>query len=41
LIAVVQQQAASNGESLEAVTWVYVSRDGGRHWRYDDQLGAG
>jgi len=37
---VVQQQAASNSQSLKAVNWVYVSRDGGRHWGYDDQLGA-
>ena len=40
LIAVVQQEAAANSQSLKAVTWVYISRDGGRHWRYDDELGA-
>ena len=40
LVAVVQQQAPTTSESLKSVTWVYVSRDGGRHWRYNDQLGA-
>jgi hypothetical protein len=40
LIAVVQQQAASNTQSLKAVDWVYVSRDGGRHWHHNDKLGA-
>jgi hypothetical protein len=34
LVAVVQQQASATSESLRSVTWVYVSRDGGRHWRY-------
>jgi hypothetical protein len=38
LIAIVQQQTTNQG--LKAVTWVYVSSDGGRHWRYNDQLGA-
>jgi hypothetical protein len=32
------QSAAGSGTS--AVTSVYVSRDGGRHWRYDARLGA-
>lgn len=41
LDAVVQQQAASNTESLKAVNWVYVSKDGGRHWRFDNQLRPG
>jgi hypothetical protein len=40
LVAVVQQPAANGSQSLKAVNWVYVSRDGGRHWSYDDQLGA-
>jgi hypothetical protein len=40
LIAVVQQQATTNSQSLKSVNWIYVSRDGGRHWRYDDLLGA-
>jgi phage baseplate assembly protein gpV len=38
LIAIVQQQTTNQG--LKAVTQVYVSKDGGRHWRYNDQLGA-
>lgn len=41
LIAVVQQQASPDTESSTAVTWVYASTDGGRVWRYNDQLGAG
>ena len=40
LVAVVQQQASSTGQSLRSLTWVYVSSDGGRRWRYDDRLGA-
>lgn len=32
LVAYVEQQTASEGE--QGVTWQYVSRDGGRHWRY-------
>ncbi len=38
LIAIVQQQTTHQG--LKAVTQVYVSKDGGRHWRYNNQLGA-
>jgi hypothetical protein len=40
LIAYVQQ-SASNSSSNPAVTWQYVSRDGGRHWRYSSALGGG
>jgi hypothetical protein len=39
LIAVVQQTPSGNG-SMVANTWVYVSTDGGRLWRYDDRLDA-
>ena len=39
LIAVVQQTPSGNG-SVVADTWVYVSSDGGRVWRYDDLLDA-
>jgi photosystem II stability/assembly factor-like uncharacterized protein len=38
LIAIVQGSATSSGRS--AVTWVYVSTDGGRHWKYNNRLGA-
>ncbi len=38
LIAIVQQQKTNQG--LKAVTQVYVSKDGGRHWLYNDELGA-
>ncbi len=31
---------ASTGSSSAAVTWVYVSTDGGRQWHYNDSLGA-
>jgi hypothetical protein len=40
LIAYVQQ-SISNSSSNPAVTWQYVSRDGGRHWRYSSALGGG
>ena len=40
LIAYVQQPV-SNSSSNPAVTWQYVSRDGGRHWRYSSALGGG
>jgi hypothetical protein len=33
------QQPLTNGTS-EAVTWVYVSKDGGRQWHFDNSLGA-
>lgn len=33
-------QAAANSSGSQAVTWVYVSRDGGHHWHYDAQEGA-
>jgi photosystem II stability/assembly factor-like uncharacterized protein len=39
LLAYVQQQLENNTDS--AVTWQYVSRDGGRHWRYSRALGGG
>lgn len=39
LIAYVQQ-SASNSSPSPAVTWQYVSRDGGRHWRYSSALGG-
>jgi hypothetical protein len=29
---------ASSESSPVAVTWVYVSSDGGRHWQYEDRL---
>ncbi len=29
---------AVSDRSSTAVTWVYVSSDGGRHWRYEDRL---
>jgi hypothetical protein len=38
LYAIVQQQTTSQGAT--AVTWVYTSSDGGRHWEYDDHLGG-
>ena len=38
LIAFAQKAANSSGS--QAVTWVYVSRDGGHHWHYDAQEGA-
>lgn len=38
LIAVVQAQTKSG--STSAVTSVYVSKDGGRHWKYNNRLGA-
>jgi hypothetical protein len=38
LIAVVQASASPSGTTV--VNWVYVSKDGGRHWRYDTKLGA-
>jgi len=37
LIAFVQQQTTERG--TKAVTWTYVSKDG-RHWHYNDNLGA-
>jgi hypothetical protein len=40
LIAYVQQQPDSNSTSLAAVTWQYVSHDGGRHWVYSSRLGG-
>jgi hypothetical protein len=40
LVAVVQQQASSESQSLKSVTWTYVSTDGGRHWRATDLLGG-
>jgi hypothetical protein len=40
LVAVVQHQTSATSQSLTSVSWVYVSRDGGRHWRYDSRLGA-
>jgi hypothetical protein len=37
LVAVAQD---GTGNGLTALTVVYVSRDGGRHWHLDDNLGA-
>jgi len=37
-LTAVSQSTAASGTS--AVTSVYVSADGGRHWRYDSRLGA-
>jgi hypothetical protein len=39
LIAYVQQ-SLNNGSNRPAVTWQYVSRDGGRHWHYSTALGG-
>ena len=39
LVAYVQQQV-SNDRIDPAVTWQYVSRDGGRHWSYSTALGG-
>jgi hypothetical protein len=39
LVASVQQQLSSDNIS-RAVTWQYVSRDGGRHWTYTTALGG-
>lgn len=39
LVAYVQQSVSNSGHP--AVTWQYVSRDGGRHWRYSSALGGG
>jgi hypothetical protein len=39
LIAYVQQ-SVNNGTNSPATTWQYVSRDGGRHWRYSTSLGG-
>jgi hypothetical protein len=38
LIAIVQAPTSSGGTT--AVTSVYVSKDGGRHWKYDNKLAA-
>jgi hypothetical protein len=40
LVAYVQQ-SLSNARANPAVTWQYVSRDGGRHWRYSNALAGG
>ena len=39
LVAYVQQQT-SNSSASHAVTWQYVSSDGGRHWSYSTVLGG-
>ena len=39
LVAYVQQQA-SNDSIARALTWEYVTRDGGRHWSYTRALGG-
>jgi len=39
-LTAVAQRGVSSSNSSQAVTWVYVSRDGGRHWLYTDRLGA-
>jgi hypothetical protein len=33
-------QTAANASGSRANTWVYVSRDGGHHWRLDRREGA-
>jgi hypothetical protein len=38
LYAIVQQQTTSQGTT--AVTWVYTSNDGGKHWEYNNHLGG-
>jgi hypothetical protein len=38
LVTYVQQQIGSS--ATRAVTWQYVSRDGGRHWNYSTVLGG-
>jgi hypothetical protein len=40
LVAYVQQSVSNSGVN-PAITWQYVSRDGGRHWRYSSALGGG
>jgi hypothetical protein len=39
LVAYVEP-SLSNEHLNPAVTWQYVSRDGGRHWRYSTQFAA-
>jgi hypothetical protein len=39
LVAYVEQ-SVSNQRLNPAVTWQYVSRDGGRHWRYSTSFGG-
>lgn len=39
LVAYVQQ-SVSNNHANPALTWQYVSRDGGRHWTYSTGLGG-
>jgi hypothetical protein len=39
LVAYVQQ-SVSNDHINPAVTWQYISRDGGRHWSYSTALGG-
>lgn len=39
LVAYVQQQVSSD-RITPAVTWQYVTRDGGRHWTYTQRLGG-
>jgi hypothetical protein len=34
------EPSLSNQHLNPAVTWRYVSRDGGRHWRYSTQFAA-
>lgn len=31
---------ASNGTSVKGVTWQYISRNGGRTWRFDETVGG-
>lgn len=38
LVAIAQKALGAN--TNKAVTWVYVSKDGGQVWRYDANLGA-
>jgi hypothetical protein len=34
-------QALSGPSGLRAVTWEYVSKDGGHHWSYSTAIGGG
>ncbi len=40
LLVTYVQQSVSNDHVNPAVTWEYVSRDGGRHWTYSTDLGG-
>jgi hypothetical protein len=40
LLAAYVEQSVSNQHLNPAVTWQYISRDGGRHWRYSTSFGG-